>query len=143
MHKELKDKYIDKLKNEDLSCIISDERETLEYLSKDRGVKPMMDFYREYGKLENLFLFDKVIGKAAALLSVLIGVKYAYGDIVSKESIKVYQKYNVEVKYSKLVERIVNRTGDGYCPMESLVMDTESPHEAHKRILEFIKSKSK
>ena len=86
---------------------------------------------------------DKVIGRAAALLMVLGEIKEVHTLIISEPAIKVFEKYNIPCFYDKKVERIVNRTGDGLCPMETLCLDVDEPQEAFQKITDFIKTMKK
>ena len=110
------------------------------FTSQERGVKPLLHLLTEKkGFLKGASVADKVIGKAAALLMVLGEIKEVHTLIISEPAIKVFEKYNIPCFYDKKVDRIVNRTGDGLCPMESLCIDVEEPKEALKRIMDFIK----
>ena len=105
------------------------------FTSKERGVKPLMHLLKEKkGFLKGASVADKVIGKAAALLMVLGEIKEVHTLIISEPAIKVFEKYNIPCFYDKKVTRIVNRTGDGLCPMETLCLDVEEPQEAFDRI---------
>jgi predicted transcriptional regulator len=42
----------------------------------------------------------------------------------------------VDYTYGELVEKILNRTKDGFCPMESAVLDVNEPNEAYCKIKE-------
>lgn len=105
------------------------------FTSKERGVKPLMHLLKEKkGFLKGASVADKVIGKAAALLMVLGEIKEVHTLIISEPAIKVFEKHNIPCFYDKKVTRIVNRTGDGLCPMETLCLDVENPQEAFDRI---------
>lgn len=105
------------------------------FTSKERGVKPLMHLLKEKkGFLKGASVADKVIGKAAALLMALGEIKEVHTLIISEPAIKVFEKYNIPCFYDKKVTRIVNRTGDGLCPMETLCLDVENPQEAFDRI---------
>ena len=105
------------------------------YTSQERGVKPLLHLLTEKkGFLKGASVADKVIGKAAALLMVLGEIKEVHTLIISEPAIKVFEKYNIPCFYDKKVDRIVNRTGDGLCPMESLCLDVEEPQEAFMAI---------
>lgn len=105
------------------------------FTSKERGVKPLLYLLTEKkGFLKGASVADKVIGKAAALLMVLGEIKEVHTLIISEPAIKVFEKYNIPCFYDKKVTRIVNRTGDGLCPMETLCLDVENPQEAFERI---------
>ena len=114
------------------------------FTSQERGVKPLLHLLTEKkGFLKGASVADKVIGKAAALLMVLGEIKEVHTLIISEPAIKVFEKYNITFFYDKKVERIVNRTGDGLCPMETLCLDVEEPKEAFQKITDFIKTMKK
>ena len=107
------------------------------FTSQERGVKPLLHLLTEKkGFLKGASVADKVIGKAAALLMVLGEIKEVHTLIISEPAIKVFEKYNIPCFYDKKVNRIVNRTGDGLCPMETLCLDVEEPQEAFTKIKE-------
>lgn len=107
------------------------------FTSQERGVKPLLHLLSEKkGFLKGASVADKVIGKAAALLMVLGEIKEVHTLVISEPAIKVFEKYNIPCFYDKKVDRIVNRTGDGLCPMESLCLDVEEPKEAFTKIKE-------
>lgn len=100
--------------------------------SNDRGVNSLIKLIKEdKSQLSGSLIADKVIGKAAALLMIYAGVKEIYAPIISKPALQTLLKYNVKVYYDKEVERIINRKGDGLCPMETLCLDIEKPDEAY------------
>ena len=109
------------------------------FTSQERGVKPLLHLLTEKkGFLKGTSVADKVIGKAAALLMVLGEIKEVHTLIISEPAIKVFEKYHIPCFYDKKVDRIVNRTGDGLCPMETLCLYVEEPKEAFEKILGFI-----
>ena len=109
------------------------------FTSKERGVKPLLHLLTEKKDfMKGASVADKVIGKAAALLMVLGEIKEVHTLIISEPAIKVFEKYNIPCFYDKKVNRIVNRTGDGLCPMETLCLDVEKPKEAFEKITNFI-----
>ncbi|MBO7468640.1 MAG: DUF1893 domain-containing protein [Bacteroidales bacterium] len=109
------------------------------FTSQERGVKPLLYLLSEKkGFLKGASVADKVIGKAAALLMALGEIKEVHTFIISEPAIKVFEKYNIPCFYDKKVDRIVNRTGDGLCPMETLCLDVEEPKEAFTKIKEKI-----
>lgn len=100
--------------------------------SNDRGVNSLIKLIKEdKSQLSGSLIADKVIGKAAALLMIYAGVKEIYAPIISKPALQTLLKHNVKVYYDKEVERIINRKGDGLCPMETLCLDIEKPDEAY------------
>lgn len=107
------------------------------FTSHERGVKPLLHLLTEKkGFLKGASVADKVIGKAAALLMALGEIKEVHTLIISEPAIKVFEKYNIPCFYDKKVDRIINRTGDGLCPMETLCLDVDNPAEAFTKIKE-------
>ena len=49
---------------------------------------------------------------------------------MSEKALGVFEKYGVEIFYTAVVPAIKNRTGDGFCPMETAVSEIDSPEEA-------------
>lgn len=103
------------------------------FVAYEKGIKPMMDILKQEGDLlKDATVADKVIGKAAAFLAITGGVKEIYADIISEPAIKVLEEYKVMYEYRKKVEFIINRSGDGKCPMESAVLLIGNPEEAYR-----------
>ncbi len=120
------------LKDGDYTCVICGEN--VEYASSLRGVQPLLTPYEEGKRFDGCAAADRVVGKAAAFLYVLLGVERVYAGIVSKPAKEVFEKYGVELSYDLLTELIENRTKTGLCPMESAVMDLSEPKDAPERI---------
>ena len=109
-------------------------------VSDDRGVAPLMKLLNEdKEQLRDSMIADKVIGKSAALLMVYGKVKEVFTPTISVPAIEVFKNHNVKITYDKIVERIINRKGDGLCPMETLCLNTDNPEEAFFKVNEFIK----
>ncbi len=101
------------------------------HTSNDRGVAPLMKLLKEdKTQLQDTMIADKVIGKAAALLMAYGKVKEVYTPTISAPALQVFKNYNIDIHYDKEVERIINRKGDGLCPMETLCLNIETPEEA-------------
>ena len=77
---------------------------------------------------------DKVVGKAAAYLYMLLGVKRLFTQVISAPALEVLESENIEVSFGQVVENIKNRTGTGICPMESCVLNIDNPYDALQEI---------
>ena len=96
-----------------------------------RGVRPLLQFLQnEPQQLQNAFLVDKIIGKAAAMLAVLGGVSGVWALTASRPALAFLQAHGVPAPARQTVEQIVNRTGDGLCPLEQSVLDLDDPAQA-------------
>lgn len=76
-----------------------------------------------------------MVGKAAAFLYVLLKVERLYTTVISKYALEVLEFYGVPVEYGELVDAIKNRKGDGFCPMETAVLEINEPDEAVAAVL--------
>ena len=100
--------------------------------SHDRGIAPMMKLLSEdQDSLRGACVADKVIGKAAALLFCFAGIQKLYAKTISEHAITVLNDQALPYECGQIVPFIVNRTGDGMCPMEQLVLAVSAPEEAY------------
>lgn len=96
------------------------------------GVKPILYFLEnEPEVLAGAGVADKIIGKAAAMLLVMAGVTYVYGELMSVAGRDYLKSKGVAFEYGRCIDVISNRTGNGICPLEKTVMEMENPHDAY------------
>ncbi len=69
--------------------------------------------------LKDAIVADKVIGKVAASILTVAGVKEIYAEIISEFAISVLEKNNVRYKFNNKVDYIKNKDNTGMCPMEN------------------------
>lgn len=108
--------------------------------SRDRGVKPLLDLIENNFSLADYYVADKVIGKAAAYLYVILKAKNIYMHTASVHAISVFDRYNINSVCDNPVQAIRNRTDTGFCPMETTVKDVDDPFEALSKIKEKVKN---
>lgn len=116
------------LQAENNTCVLYQEGRL--YMSKARGVKPLLGLLVAEEDWQGASAADKVVGKAAAFLYVLLGVAEVYAGVVSEAALQVFQDYHITVCYDTLVPAIRNRTDTGFCPMEEAVWHCQEPKEA-------------
>ncbi len=116
------------LKDQNYTCVLV--KDEWVYHSTERGVKPLLQWLKLGTALDRFSAADKVVGKAAAFLYVLLGVKEVYACVISKPSVEVLEKHGIKVSYDTLVDAIRNRTDTGFCPMEQAVKNISSPKDA-------------
>lgn len=116
------------------------------YTDTARGVKPLLSRLDNRVALQGFCAADKVVGKGAAFLYVLLGVRELYAMTVSEKAASVLQKHNISLYYNTMVPGIRNRTNTGPCPMEDAVRDIEDPKDApaaiRQRLAELLKEKT-
>lgn len=102
-------------------CVIADRDRVM--TSRARGIAPLLERAERSERLEGAFVADRIIGKAAAMLLVVMRVASVYGQIMSREAEALLSANGIEVEYGALTDHIINRSGDGLCPMEQAVRD--------------------
>ncbi len=109
------------------------------YISTKSGIRPVLEYLDEGTDLTDFVVADRIVGKAAALLFVLAKIKCVYAEVISEPAILILKQHNIEYSYGKLTKNIINRKGDGICPMEQTVLNTDDPQTA----FELLKAKVK
>lgn len=104
------------------------------FISEEHGIGSLLSWIDGKDDLAGAAVADKVIGKAAALLLVLLDVSQAHTPVLSERAFDVLKRHHIAVTYGKVVPYIKNRTGDGICPMEETVWDIDDPKEALEAI---------
>lgn len=116
------------LENGKYTCVLC-KGDTV-YVSEKRGVAPLLQWLNEGVDLKDFSVADKVVGKGAAMLYVLLGVREVYSPVMSTCAVEAFRKFSISYSFDNEVPRIINRKGDGLCPIESAVKDIFSPEEA-------------
>ena len=100
-----------------------------------RGVRPLLQWL-DGGVGEGFCAADRVVGRGAAFLYRLLGVRAVYARVVSAPAVRVLEAGGILVRAEQVVPGIINRAGDGPCPFEAAVMDITEPQEALAAIRE-------
>ena len=89
-------------------------KETLVFFSDGKWLHPLFELEDFLATSDHdpatLTVRDKIIGKAAALLLIRLGIRDVYGGIMSKLGQQALEKYDVAYGYGTLVDRIDCRT---------------------------------
>ena len=106
-----------------------------EVLTSDaRGVAPMVGYLAEKRDLSGFSVADRVVGKAAAMLFVLAGIKEVYAETLSVSAEEYLTAHGIPVSCGTLTDYIENRTKTGLCPMETAVKDLSDAAEGFAAI---------
>ena len=106
-----------------------------EYTSFDRGVKPLLSLLQTKRSFSGAVAADKCVGAGAAHLYVLLGVRSVWANVIRESALEVLKNNKIEAYYDKCVPYIINRKGDGVCPIESAVADAKTSEEAYDLII--------
>lgn len=115
-----------------VTCVL--RKGETEYVSTDRGLAPLTAWIEAGTNLQGYAAADKIVGKAAACLYALLGVKAVYAPVMSREAISFFSQHGIEAFPDKIAEDIRNRAGTGICPMEQAVKPCQTPEEAFQAV---------
>lgn len=127
MEQNLK-KALDLLNSGNYTCVAC--KEEVVYTTTQRGVTPLLNWLDSKTDLKDFSAADRVVGRGAAFLYCLLGVKEVYALVMSRPAAEVLQSYGILADAGTFVEGIINRTGTGPCPFEDAVMDIQDTQEA-------------
>lgn len=123
------------------TCVLC--RDDLVYTATARGIRPLIDWLESGVDTCSFSAADKVVGKAAALVYCLLGIRCVHGNVMSQAAVKVLRRNGIEAYWDRLAENIQNRAGTGLCPMEEATMHIDDPDEALPVILSTLDSLQK
>ena len=120
------------------------EREQLVFSSSKDRLLPLLEYIDRFtGDHQRVVILDKIIGNAAALLSVKADCQEVFSPLGSQLAIETLVKYETKYHFTKIVPCIQKPDGEGMCPMEKLSMG-KNPEEFYASMLEIItKTKEK
>ena len=116
------------VQNSDATCAIVGGNTV--YQSTLRGVTPLLQWLDEGVDMMGFCAADKVVGRGAAYLYRLLGVRSVYGQVMSAGAVKVLRAGGIEVSWGSLTESIRNRQNTGICPLELATANIEEPENA-------------
>ncbi len=131
------EKAIDLLNTTGATCVAC-KGDTV-YSSTQRGVRPLLSWLDGCTDMMGFSCADRVVGKGAAMLYSLLGVRRVYGKVMSVAAVKALRNAGIEASWGILAESIRNRTKNGPCPIENACLPYDEPEEALpviRRVLE-------
>ena len=108
--------------------------------SSDRDrLLPLLEYLDTFFPLpEQVAVFDKIVGNAAALLLVIANCREVYSPLGSRLAIKTLEKYGIIYTFTETVDYIQQENRVDMCPMEKLSLD-KTPEEFHRVMKDLIK----
>ncbi len=106
--------------------------EVLVYHESGRGISPLLTAieYEHSHMHAPLDWGDKLVGRAASLLLILVKPRSVFAATMSTGAADVLRTAGIPFTYDILTPDIVNREGTGPCPMETAVSGVDDPLEA-------------
>lgn len=100
----------------------------------DRGIKPIMELIGQGADLSGYSVCDKIVGKAAAMLFNKLGIIAVHALVISTKALLYLKDNGIECTFDLQVDTIINRKGDGMCPMEQTVESIDDYEEAYNSL---------
>lgn len=133
------DNALEIFRNGNFTCVLCKDDKVIK--SNETGIKPLINLIENKTDCKNFSIADKIVGKAAAHLYILMGISNVYANVISKSALELLEKNCISVQYDILTDSIINRKGNDICPMEKAVLNIsdENHEEAFIKIKEKIK----
>lgn len=103
------------------------------YQNRIKDIKAILQ--ENKNALKGAIIADKVIGKVAASILTVAGVKEIYTDVMSKYAIPVLEENDVKYEYRDLVDYVQNNNKTGMCPMENKFKDEKDIYIVYNKML--------
>ncbi len=102
---------------------------TLLFASTSDRIAPLIEYNDTLASAgRGVTIFDRVMGNAAALLSIRAGCREVCSSLGSRIAIKTLDKYGIRYYLERTVSHIRRDDGEDMCPMEKLSLD-KTPEE--------------
>ena len=132
------EELIDLLHSGGYSCAIAN-RDIIRTFTQ-RGVADLYDLLtQEPDFLKGALIADKVVGKGAAALMILGGIKELHTDIISSKALELFQDSDIKVSFIQEVPFIWNQDHTGWCPVETMCSEEKSAEAILPLIHNFLK----
>ena len=134
MHEHFFGKF---LASNDTLRVYKDEK--LVFSSSQDRLFPLIEYIDVFAPHhQQVVILDKIMGNAAALLSIKASCQEVYSPLGSQLVIKTLDKYGIKYHLTKIVPYIQKPDGQDMCPMERLSINKE-PEEFYEVIKNIIK----
>lgn len=122
-------------KQQNLTAMVVKDEEII-FESKKAGVSPLVELIEEHSSedISDSYVFDKVIGKAAALLICFFEGKWVFTTILSRSARDVLKKNKIPYEVEQIVEKIIPPGEKTQCPFEKAVSNIRDPQVAYEVI---------
>ena len=109
------------------------------FSSIENRLRPLLEYVAQFTPhRQQVVIFDKIMGNAAALLSVVANCREVYSPLGSQLAVKTLDDYDIKCHISKIVPYIQQSNEGDMCPMEKLSIGRE-PEEFYELIRSILK----
>jgi hypothetical protein len=98
--------------------------DNLVYASREKMLLPLLKYIKAYAtKYQQVTIFDKIVGNAAALLLVLADCRQVYSPLASESALKTLNEHGIVYQIDQVVPYIQKPGTGKICPMEKMSWD--------------------
>ncbi|MBP5318664.1 MAG: DUF1893 domain-containing protein, partial [Paludibacteraceae bacterium] len=127
-----------RLDESNCSCVVRHEDGSIDQYWQ-RGVFDLYDLYTgSPQKLQAAEMSDKVVGRGAAMLMVLSGVKALRTHAITTPALRILRDHGVWVVFDTEIDHIDNRDKTDWCPLEKRLRDIDDPQAGWPVIQSFV-----
>jgi hypothetical protein len=110
------------------------------FKSKKEQLSPLLEYIASFvPQVEDVVIFDRIVGNAAALLLKKAYCQEIYSPLGSEIAARTLSEQGIKYHFSRTVPYILNQAGDDICLMEKLSLG-KNPEEFFQHLC---KSRSK
>ena len=128
-------RYLEQMVNSENNLMVF-RGDELVFSSSGKGIAPLIEAIDTIGR-ENLIgvaTVDRVVGKAAALLNLYMGVVEVHAGVISSGAKVLLSGHGVQYQFLEETDVVKAKDGVVFCPFEKLVWDVADPEEAYTLI---------
>ncbi len=105
------------------------------FTSGRERLSPLLEYIDKLSPYEeNVAVFDRVVGNAAALLLKKISCREVYSSLGSELAVKTLNSFGISYHFAEITPYIQNQSQEDMCPMEKLSLN-KSPEEFYQACL--------
>jgi hypothetical protein len=128
-------RYIDILEESGLNLLVFSGEEMV-FSSGSGGIMPLIEAIDSLNRdgLGELITADRIVGRAAVLLNIHLGVSEVHAMLISTGAKELLQDRGIGFQFREETDAIKVKDGVIYCPFERLVQGISDPEEAYHKI---------
>ena len=108
------------------------------FASQKGRLLPLVEYIEECAtNHRDVVIFDKIMGRAAALLCIKASCREIYSPLGSQLAAEVLEEYGIKHHLSQIVPCIQKTNDEDMCPMEKLSLD-KKPEEFYRLLINLI-----
>lgn len=109
------------------------------FITQEKGLTPLINLIESGDDYFEYSACDKVVGRAAAFLYVLLGVKEIHAKIMAKLAIQILDKAEIKYSADEFVDTILDDQLKDTNPLEEVVLRSGSANNALRDLKAFLK----